>query len=360
MRPRAVLLFALLGLLVAGCESEATRSMSDVYIYGHLDARLTYFYGGEGSFAYGDRTLELTAAEATDRRFTANFGVGSALLADGSPFLRESQAPLAQAPITLRRIPLTTDMQLRVSSPVGQVVYFDGLAYLNLQDGTDEQLDVRVVPRPRFNRLRGLGELSNQEADALADALEALRRPFVIAVLPMESLPTRSVDGLAEHRRSAFYVQLDIATDESAFTPAPSELVWETVASGNQAPSVRSARYVLVTARDQLISLWTAAHSAQLQQPALPPFSPERETLVAVFLGQRSTGGYSVSATRVVEERGELYLDVEITEPGPGMITTQVLTSPWLIVKVLRGGYQVAWIRDAGTGELIGAARPGN
>ncbi len=357
MRTRAVLLAVLLGLVLASCEPEPSRSLHDLYLYGYLDTRLTYFYGGEGPFAYGDRTVELTDVEATDRRYNANFAVSSAALVDGSPFLREGQTPLGGAPVTLSRIPLTTDMQVRVADPVGHVVYFDGTTYLSIIDATDDQLDARVVPRPRFNRLRGLGELTNQEADALANALEALRQPFAVAELPIASVPQRAVDGLADHRRSAFYVQLDIGTDEGAFVPAPNQLIWETIAQGSQATSVREPRYELVQNRDQLIGLWAAAHSGQLQQPALPEFFPERETVVAIFLGTRSTGGYAVAVTGVVEERGELYVDVQLTEPGRGDITTQVITSPWTVVKVLRSGYQVAWIRNAATGELIGAAR---
>lgn len=359
MRSRALLLTAVLGLVLAGCETEPSRSLHDLYLFGHLDTRITHFYGGEGDFTYEGRTVALTDVEATDRRFSVNFGVSSALLVDGSPFLRASQTPLAAAPTVLSRIPLTTDMQVLVSAPVGRVVYFDGTAYLSVIDGASEQLDVRVVPRPRFNRLRGLGELSNQEADALADALEALDRPFAVTELAAASLPQRAVDGLEEQRRSGFYVQLDIPTDAEAFVPAPNQLVWETLARGNQASGVREARFVLAQDRDALIGVWSAAHSSVLQQPAMPEFFPERETLIAIFLGQRPTGGYAVAVRDVVEERGELYVDVDLTVPGRDALTTQVITSPWTIVKVLRGGFQVAWIRDATTGELIGAARPG-
>ncbi|MBX3144055.1 MAG: protease complex subunit PrcB family protein [Trueperaceae bacterium] len=358
MRTRALLVSIVLGLVLASCEPEPSRSLSDVYLYGYLDTRLTYFYGGEGEFDYAGRTVQLSVVEATDRRFNANFAVSSAALVDGSPFLREGQTPLGYEPVTLSRIPLTTDMQVRVNDPVGHVVYFDGTTYLSIIDRSTQELDVRVVPTPRFNRLRGLGELTNHEADALANALEAMRRPFALVELPRDVVPQRAVDGLDEHRRSAFYIQLDIPTDAGAFVPPPSQLIWETVASGNQATSIREARYQMIQTRDQLISLWAAAHSAQLQQPALPEVFLERETIVGIFLGQRSSGGYSVSVVDVVEERGDLYIDVRLTVPGRGDFTTQALTSPWTLVKVLRAGYQVAWIRDADTGDLIGAARP--
>jgi hypothetical protein len=37
---------------------------------------------------------------------------------------------------------------------------------------------------------------------------------------------------------------------------------------------------------------------------------------------------------------------------------TQAFTSPWQLVRVLRPGLQAVWLRDAGTGQIIGVARP--
>src|SRR5690606_4713919 len=154
----------------------------------------------------------------------------------------------------------------------------------------------------------------------------------------------RTVDGLAEQRRTGFFVQTDIGTDQAAFRPAPDQLTWETLARGNQATGVEDRRFQLITNQQQLTSIWAQAHATQLQPPSTPRVGFGRETLVAIFLGQQSTGGYGVEVVRVAEERGELYLDVRFTEPAAGAITSQALTSPWTIVRVLRGGYQVAWI----------------
>ena len=135
------------------------------------------------------------------------------------------------------------------------------------------------------------------------------------------------------------------------------QLAWETIASGTQATGVDGARYQLITSQDQLIGLWSQVHAAQLQLPPLPQVDFQRETLVAILLGRRSTGGYGVAVRRVSVEGSELYLDTEFTEPAAGAITTQALTSPWTLVRVLRGGFQVAWIRDVADGTLRGAAR---
>lgn len=353
----AKLLVAVLGALaVSACAPEAERTAHDLYVFGSQNERLTYFYGGPGQLAYQGSTVELSQAPAGDERRAVEHAVGGSLLVDQQPFLRAAAEPLPVAPVTVSRIPQTTDLQLSLAADVGEVVYYDGSSYLTLLASGSAGVQQRVVPRPRFNRLRGIGQLSNAEADALADAL-ASGGPYVLAELPAESLPTRSIDGLSEHRRTGVFVQTDIGTDQAAFRPAPTQLTWEIVARGNQATGVQGRRYQLITNQQQLTSLWALAHASQLQPPPAPRADFQRETLVAIFMGQQPTGGYGVEVVRVSEEGGDLYLDTRFTQPAAGAITTQALTSPWVIVRVLRGGYQVAWIRNAADGSLAGAAR---
>jgi len=348
----------LLGVVavVTGCAPGVERTVHDVYLYGTLDQRITYFYGGEGALSYQGADVELSDARTTDERRGGDLSVAGSLLVDGQQFLRAPATPLAEPPATVSRIPQTTDMQLALASTVDEVVYFDGASYLVLAQAGEAGVVQRVVPRPRFNRLRGIGMLTNAEADALADFLEQ-GGPFVLSDLPVESLPVRAIDGLAEQLTTGVYVQTEIGTAQEAFRPAPQQLAWETIASGTQATGVQGATYQLITSQDQLIGVWSQMHASQLQQPPLPQVDFQRETLVAIFLGRRSTGGYGVTVRRVSVEGNDLYLDTEFREPAAGAITTQVLTSPWTLVRVLRGGFEVAWVRDVADGSLRGAAR---
>jgi hypothetical protein len=106
-----------------------------------------------------------------------------------------------------------------------------------------------------------------------------------------------------------------------------------------------------------LISLWNQAHGAVLTPPPLPEVDFRRESVIAIFLGQRPTGGYGISVVDLLLDNNEIYLDVRLTRPAPDAMVTQALTSPWLMVRVQRPGVQVAWFRNADTGELFGVAR---
>lgn len=350
--PPLVLVF-----LLAACAPSPTVRLHDLYVYGTLDARLSYFYGDETELRYGEGSLTLTRPDAENPHEQDPFAVNEALLVNGSSYLQEPVEPLGGPAVTVSRIPLTTDMQLHIHRQTNEIVYFDGSSFLLLAREGVAGRQTRVVPTPLFNRLRGLGQLNSAEAAMLEGVVRSGGGPVVLAFLPTDGLPTHSVDGLADHRRTAVYVQQRVGTDQGAFRPAPTELIWEVVAQGNQAVGFDSATYQLVTSQAELLSLWNRAHASQLTVPPVPRIDPTRETLVALFLGSQSTGGHSISVQSVTEENGELYLDVVIGRPGAGDITTQALTSPWVMVRVLRGGYSVAWLRDPATGNLIGAAR---
>ena len=79
-------------------------------------------------------------------------------------------------------------------------------------------------------------------------------------------------------------------------------------------------------------TLYAQAYARQTGAPAAP--DPGTGTLVGVFLGQRSTGGYGVKVTGASASGGTLTLTAQVRAPGAGSITTQALTSPWTIIRV--------------------------
>jgi len=351
---RLVPLGVLAVLLLVACEPDAAPQLHDVTVTGVLDARLTYVYGQPRSFTLDGTSVELTLADASQPRVPLS--VTGSLWVDGEPFVQRAVEPIA-APVDVRRIPLTTDVQMRTSAATRAVLYYDGSAWFVLGEDDQAGLDLRVTPRPRSARLRGLGELTLAEADALALYLEGLGTALVVSVLDGAAVPRRSVDGLAEYRASAIHVQVGIDTDSAAFRPAPRTVQWELVTSGQQATSVPRQSFRLIRDEAELRSLWNQLHGSQLTLPPLPRVDFSRETILVIMMGERPTGGYSVEVRDVTLEGGDLFIDVRLLEPAADAITTTALTSPWALVRVLRGGITAAWFRDPADGRLFAVAR---
>ncbi len=341
-------------LFLAACEADAPPQLHDVTITGVLDARFTYVYGEPRSFRLEGEEVALGPADPGARR--APLAVTGALWVDGQPFLQRSVEP-RPAPAEVRRIPLTTDMMLRTDAATRALLYFDGNQWFVLGEDDQAGLEQRVTPRPRTARLRGLGELTMAEADVIADYLERPGDPLVVAVLTGDDVPRRSIDGLAEYRATALHVQRSLPTDPTAFRPAPRTLQWEVVASGQQAVGVERPTFRLVRNETELRSIWNQLHGASLNVPPLPRADFGRETVLVVMMGQRPSGGYRVDVSDVSLEGGDLFVAVRFVEPAPDAVTTSALTSPWAVVRVLRGGVEAAWFRDPTDGRLFAVAR---
>ena len=96
---------------------------------------------------------------------------------------------------------------------------------------------------------------------------------------------------------------------------------------------------------DQFVSAWNSIFgSARAGRPVPPPeVDFKKEMVLAVFIGEKRTGGYSVEIKSAVEENGKLVVTVSETAPKPDAIVTQALTSPFHLVAVKRSALPVHW-----------------
>lgn len=353
-RLRPIVPLLALATLLAACETDSPPQLHDLIVTGVLDERLGYFYGEPRPFAMAGRELELAQPEPGTPQ--APLTVPGALRVDGAPALREPVDPPEGAPVTVRRIPLTTDLQLRTEVETRAILYYDGDAWFVLGLDDPAGLDVRVTPRPRTQRLRGLG-MTVAEADALATYLEGLGERLVVTVATEADTPRRAVDGLAEYRATALHVQRGIDVDQAAFRQAPRTVQWEVLARGSQAVGVDRPSYRLIRDQAELLNVWNLAHGAALEVPPVPTVNFANETVLAIFRGTRPTGGYAIDVRDVTLDGGDLLVDVRLVDPGADAVVTQALTSPWVILRVLRGGVSAAWFRDPVDERLYAVAR---
>jgi hypothetical protein len=62
--------------------------------------------------------------------------------------------------------------------------------------------------------------------------------------------------------------------------------------------------------------------------------TPSGRVLVAVFQGQKNTGGYSIAITAIERNGDQLVVRATFGGPDPGGMVTQALTSPAHVVSI--------------------------
>ena len=122
---------------------------------------------------------------------------------------------------------------------------------------------------------------------------------------------------------------------------------YETTPETQRTPEVAIFPYRMtsgITRRDRIIvndeaiwkSLWTELLGSHSPKPSAPTVDFNRETIVVASMGQRSSGGYSVTIDSAGVAGDTVILAVTERSPGRTCGTTAALSSPIALARVMR------------------------
>lgn len=135
--------------------------------------------------------------------------------------------------------------------------------------------------------------------------------------------------------RRRFLLAAALALAGGCATAPPRALAWRTLAKGMQSGITRARRRV-IRSDVEWFAFW-AEHAAALGRIQTPPVVDfAYEMVVAVTLGRRPTGGYTVSVVGTEAGRQRLYVRVAESRPKVGALVTQAETQPFHFVALPR------------------------
>lgn len=120
-------------------------------------------------------------------------------------------------------------------------------------------------------------------------------------------------------------IPLMVATAMQAAAPSPVQIVSRSAMS-----MVEEPRQAIARSADEWAALWRQ-HAGEQPRPKVDLGT---RTVVAVFLGTRSSAGYAVEITGIRQAGGVMIVEWRERRPEPGLVTAQVLTSPAVIATV--------------------------
>ena len=103
------------------------------------------------------------------------------------------------------------------------------------------------------------------------------------------------------------------------------------------------AKNAVAENEDEFKKLWVEIHGNQIPQPDLPEIDFANQEVIAVFMGMRSSGGYSI-AIRKVEDNDKRIVHYSESAPDPDMLTTQALTSPYHMILLPKSDKEVEFM----------------
>jgi hypothetical protein len=138
-----------------------------------------------------------------------------------------------------------------------------------------------------------------------------------------------------------------LAMDQEKSRKVETRLSVTTVEKGYRS-GIRESLQTVIRNRDEWNVFWKR-HSFTDPNPTLAPIVDfDREMIVGIFLGEKSTGGYEVEIVRAERRDSSLYFYYREESPPPGAMVTQALTQPFHLVRVAKyQNPQIIFRRDS-------------
>lgn len=158
----------------------------------------------------------------------------------------------------------------------------------------------------------------------------------VLAELDRLKLTNEITDSIV---RESFPVQISATGTPAAIqklqklaagtTPNDTVLAFDTLST--RTSRISSSQTQAVSDEEAWQTLWKQHIGSDADRPMI---NFEIETVLAVFAGQKRSGGHSVKITQVKKSGNELVVSYQETSPSSGNLVSQNLTSPAHLVKV--------------------------
>jgi len=136
----------------------------------------------------------------------------------------------------------------------------------------------------------------------------------------------------AKEFKSGFNTREIVATEIAMKPTIP--VTFRSVGKGYRS-GVRAPLQVVARSQNEWTALWREHASGDSSSRPPPAIDFEKEVVVALFLGERPTGGYDVQISRAEQTNDGLIIYYREKDPPPGGMVIQALTQPFHIVRII-------------------------
>jgi protease stability complex PrcB-like protein len=167
-------------------------------------------------------------------------------------------------------------------------------------------------------------------------ALVTLSLPFIPSITNTNFEPAAQLATPFSLLRVAA-IETNKSTDRVSF---------KTIAKGLRS-GIREPSQIAIRSQSEWQKLWRQHSSASTASAPLPTVDFDKEIVVAVFLGEKPSGGYGVEISSAEVVGSSLTVFVKETSPKPGAIVTQAINQPFHIVRIETAGVETVSFRRA-------------
>ena len=113
---------------------------------------------------------------------------------------------------------------------------------------------------------------------------------------------------------------------------AAEDISFTVIAEGATAANVTARKNYAVFDEGEFERLWTMAYGENA--PDMPAVDFDEQYVIAVFAGEKSTGGHAIKVEAITDENAVRNVAITLETPSSDCLVTDALTSPFQIIVV--------------------------
>lgn len=327
----------LLVLSLLGCVPQPSQypyRVSEVQLFfPNTTERWDIFYGEPQVVKLGNQALSLTQSQTPL--------VPNALVVNGQSAWRET-VPVQSIARASRVFP-GLQYAVRSRKDIADAWLYDG-SWSHL--GSGFKADETKLTTIGFGA-PGFENLSTEETEAVLKDILNRRAGQPVVIYTLEPPLTLNLFDPSPNRytTTALAIQYGIDTEFAVSQNQPPKVLLQ---GANAAYTQTVPAAYLASNAAQFQTVWDLATGNQTPQPAKPTVSFGQKRVAAFFWGQKTSGGYGVQYGSSQTNGSTLQVTLTLRSPAAGSITTQALTSPFLVLEVAAGINRVVFTDSSG------------
>ncbi|MDF1673226.1 MAG: protease complex subunit PrcB family protein [Vicingaceae bacterium] len=103
--------------------------------------------------------------------------------------------------------------------------------------------------------------------------------------------------------------------------------------SGNNG-GFKTKTNLVISTQEEFLKIWNQAFANYMNKETAPEVDFEKNIILLVALGEKTSGGYTIKVDNVIETKDNTVVNVLYTSPGKGCMTTESITYPFQIIQI--------------------------
>ncbi|NOY47416.1 MAG: protease complex subunit PrcB family protein [Chlorobi bacterium] len=103
------------------------------------------------------------------------------------------------------------------------------------------------------------------------------------------------------------------------------------------------SKFLVIEDNKSLTEVFNLLNKSRSPELEIPAINLKKETVIALFLGEKTSGGYAITVKQVLVKSNKIYIVYNVESPKGGDIVTSVMTQPFSIIKIPKTAKEIVF-----------------